>query len=75
VLSVLTAGLWIISWIALCIGKVMRPWRCEHCGWHKPEFRPPPPPSDPSAAPKSRVISTILRPHPVTHPAPHPAPP
>jgi len=38
VLSVLTAGLWLVSWVAVCIGKVMRPWRCEHCGWHKPEF-------------------------------------
>jgi len=37
-MAVLTGGLWIVSWIALCIGKVMRPWRCEHCGWHKPEF-------------------------------------
>jgi hypothetical protein len=38
VLALLTAGLWIISWLALCIGKVYRPWRCEHCAWHKPEF-------------------------------------
>jgi len=38
VLVLLTGGLWLVSWVALCIGKVMRPWRCEHCGWHKPEF-------------------------------------
>ena len=46
ILAVLTLGLWLVSWIALCIGKVMRPWRCEHCGWHKPEFgaRPGPKP-------------------------------
>lgn len=37
-LAILTAGLWLVSWVALCIGKVLRPWRCEHCGWHKPEF-------------------------------------
>jgi len=34
----LTGGLWLVSWIAICIGKFLRPWRCEHCGWHKPEF-------------------------------------
>lgn len=38
ILSILTGGLWLVSWAALCIGKIMRPWRCEHCGWHKPEF-------------------------------------
>jgi DNA-directed RNA polymerase subunit RPC12/RpoP len=39
-LSILTVGLWLVSWIAVCIGRIMRPWRCEHCGWHKPEFEP-----------------------------------
>jgi predicted RNA-binding Zn-ribbon protein involved in translation (DUF1610 family) len=38
-LIVVTGGLWTVSWLALLIGKVMRPWRCEVCGWHKPEFR------------------------------------
>ena len=38
VLGIVTGGLWLVSWIALCVGKHMRPWRCEHCGWHKPEF-------------------------------------
>jgi hypothetical protein len=37
-LTVVTLGLWTVSWAALCIGKLMRPWRCEHCGWHNPEF-------------------------------------
>jgi hypothetical protein len=37
ILTLMTVGLWVISWIALCIGKIYRPWRCEHCGWHKPE--------------------------------------
>jgi hypothetical protein len=37
-LTVCTAGLWLVSWIALFIGSKMRPWRCEHCGWHKPDF-------------------------------------
>ena len=40
-LSVITFGLWLVSWVAVCIGRTMRPWRCEHCGWHKPEFRMP----------------------------------
>jgi hypothetical protein len=38
VLTVCTAGLWLISWVAVCIGNYIRPWRCEHCGWQKPEF-------------------------------------
>ena len=38
ILTLLTAGLWGISWLALCIGKYVRPWRCEHCNWHSPEF-------------------------------------
>jgi hypothetical protein len=37
-LTVLTGGLWLVSWVAVCIGKSRRPWRCEHCGWHEPEF-------------------------------------
>jgi hypothetical protein len=40
-LSIFTGGLWLVSWAALCIGKTLRPWRCEHCGWHKPEFLDP----------------------------------
>lgn len=41
VLTICTGGLWLVSWVAVCIGQVMRPWRCEHCGWHKPLFRNP----------------------------------
>jgi hypothetical protein len=51
----LTAGLWLVSWIALCIGKLVHPWRCEHCGWHKPEFlkeQKPRPPVAASVTPK-----------------------
>jgi hypothetical protein len=34
----------------------MHPWRCEHCGWHKPEFTRPDPPSRPSIpAPIARL--------------------
>jgi hypothetical protein len=38
VFTVVTGGLWAVGWILLSIGKLMRPWRCESCGWHKPEF-------------------------------------
>jgi hypothetical protein len=41
--SVLTFGLWAVSWLSIYLGHLYRPWRCEHCGWHKPEF-----PDDPS---------------------------
>jgi hypothetical protein len=37
-LTVLTLGLWLISWISVIIGGALRPWRCKHCGWHIPEF-------------------------------------
>src|SRR5436189_6107268 len=37
-LTILTAGLWVISWIAVSIGSWLRPWRCKHCGWHEPQF-------------------------------------
>jgi hypothetical protein len=40
-LTVATLGIWLVPWIAVCIGQVLRPWRCEHCGWHKPVFRDP----------------------------------
>jgi hypothetical protein len=39
VLTLCTCGLWAISWIAASVGHILRPWRCKHCGWHKPEFR------------------------------------
>ena len=38
-LTLLTLGLWSVSWVALCIGRLLRPWRCEHCGWHNPIFK------------------------------------
>ena len=36
-ITLLTLGLWGISWAAHTIGMNYRPWRCKHCGWHKPE--------------------------------------
>lgn len=37
-MTVLTLGLWLVSWVAICFGAVFRPWRCTHCGWHDPQF-------------------------------------
>ncbi|MEI8340834.1 MAG: hypothetical protein WCH43_04755 [Verrucomicrobiota bacterium] len=37
--TILTGGLWGISWAAHTIGMIIRPWRCKHCGWHKPDFK------------------------------------
>ena len=37
-LSILTCGLWLISWAAICAGILRYPWRCKHCGWHKPQY-------------------------------------
>jgi predicted RNA-binding Zn-ribbon protein involved in translation (DUF1610 family) len=62
ILALLTAGLWLISWIALYIGRIIRPWRCEHCGWHKPDLGHQPRPARPSMPPR------------VTHPLRPPAP-
>ncbi len=39
IFTVLSAGLWLIPWAALVLGKLLRPYRCQICGWHKPEFR------------------------------------
>jgi len=36
-ITVLTGGLWGISWAAHTLGMISRPWRCKHCGWHKPD--------------------------------------
>jgi len=38
VLTIITVGLWGVCWVAICLGKLIHPWRCEHCGWHWPEF-------------------------------------
>jgi len=39
--TLLTAGVWLIVWVTISIERAMRPWRCEKCGWHKPEFSVP----------------------------------
>ncbi len=59
VLTVVTLGLWGISWLAILIGRWVWPWRCHQCGWNAPDFSknrtrsgaPTQPPSDkPTAA-------------------------
>lgn len=36
ILSVVTGGIWLISWVALCLRIRLSPWNCEHCGWNAP---------------------------------------
>lgn len=36
-LSVLTGGLWLVSWASLYIRSLML-WECEHCGCGEPQF-------------------------------------
>lgn len=38
VMTVLTCGLWLISWAAVWIGYRFVPWRCKHCGCSAPDF-------------------------------------
>jgi len=42
-LSVVTFGLWLISWISIYIGHRMHPWRCVQCNWNRPVFDAPKP--------------------------------
>jgi hypothetical protein len=62
-LTLVTAGLWLIPWSALLMGKVLRPYRCGVCGWHKPEFRKTASLSiasfDPSSTPKKMQPPTV----------------
>jgi predicted RNA-binding Zn-ribbon protein involved in translation (DUF1610 family) len=44
-LSILTLGLWLVSWLAILIGHRLRPWYCPQCGWHTPLFHEPKVPS------------------------------
>jgi rubredoxin len=61
-LSVLTLGLWLISWLALWLGTFMRPWRCEHCGWHNPNFSRNPESAGPSKPFSIPLLRPMLRP-------------
>ncbi|MEI9894708.1 MAG: hypothetical protein WDN28_12665 [Chthoniobacter sp.] len=35
-LTVITCGLWLVSWASIFLGHQLRPWRCPQCGGHKP---------------------------------------
>jgi hypothetical protein len=39
-LSIITAGLWLVSWVAVVIIHRLRPWHCSHCGCSRPVFPP-----------------------------------
>ena len=39
--TILTGGLWLIPWIAVCIEATIRPWRCEVCDCHRPVLPAP----------------------------------
>jgi predicted Zn-ribbon and HTH transcriptional regulator len=61
-LSIVTAGLWLIPWAALIFGRLLRPYRCQACGWHKPEFRitsVAPRAIDPTFTPKKMQPPTV----------------
>jgi len=38
-LTIVTGGLWLVSWASIFLGHQLRPWRCQQCGWHKPLLR------------------------------------
>ena len=40
-MTVLTLGVWGICFISAAAKRFIWPWRCEHCGWHEPDFRSP----------------------------------
>jgi len=40
-LTVVTFGLWAVSWLSIYIGCRIRPWRCVQCNWHRPIFDHP----------------------------------
>ena len=39
-LTVITLGLWLVSWVSIAFYHKLRPWRCQQCGWYKPLPRP-----------------------------------
>ena len=40
-LTVITFGLWLVSWASITFYHKLRPWRCQQCGWYKPLPQPP----------------------------------
>lgn len=37
-LTICTAGLWGVSWLAIVLGHALWPWRCKACGCSAPDF-------------------------------------
>lgn len=35
-LTVITLGIWLVSWASIYFYHQLRPWRCQQCGWNKP---------------------------------------
>lgn len=40
-MTVVTVGVWSVCLISAIAKRLIWPWRCEHCGWHEPDFRSP----------------------------------
>ena len=40
-LTILTCGIWLVVALSSTIKRLLWPWRCEHCGWHEPDYRSP----------------------------------
>ncbi|MCE9611974.1 MAG: hypothetical protein K8R23_17385 [Chthoniobacter sp.] len=45
--SLVTLGLWLVSWLALYVGLRLNPWSCQQCGDVNPIF-----PDKPDAPPR-----------------------
>jgi len=56
-LSVLTAGLWLIGWLVCCRRSAERLWECQECGCRRDRLGDSPPPRDPQAS-RGRFWST-----------------
>lgn len=31
-LTIVTCGLWLVSWVSAYVIRQLRPWQCQHCG-------------------------------------------
>lgn len=62
-LTVLTCGIWGVCMLSMIVKRLIWPWRCEHCGWHEPDFRSKEERAGGAEKPKSRSgVSGISRP-------------
>lgn len=58
-LSIITFGLWLVSWASIYIGHRFRPWRCQQCGWHRPMFERPTTTPDSSSSDENPPASSL----------------